>query len=617
MISMNLSRPFVQLAGRVDLNLGGGEGTGLVIAGQLPPLTGSVRMRRAVTVTIAGVLPAPGGAVLLEPERSVYRGVQAGAGSAWQAGAACGAQVQAAAQDGVGVHAATGAGWAAGQGADRAHLEHYALRLPLTTNRAAGWQAGAPRPATAQETWRDRAPVPAHAGNGWQRTAPVAAGAGQGHQDRVPVPAARRARWQRGQALGDALLQHGGAGRPVPAGGRSRWQYGDGVGGWGGPIVIIVPPEPPEEGCAAHPIGFVQLQLLKPATGDRTQLNLRCQGTTGTIIVPVRRVYMSINQIEVVTLPARTALDVLDLDISIDVDTWAWQVTGTLPAAQQELVARSGGAPVEIEVTVNGVQWVFVIDKPTRSRVFGRARTRFTGRSRAAYLADPFDVPVNRSNTAPATAQQLILDALPPDWSLLWQASDWLVPAGAWSHRGTAIDVATTVVGAIRGQVHAHRVDKQLRVSARYPIAPWEWAAATPDITLPISVVTSEDTEWQELPPYNRVFVAGTAHGVLAQVTRDGTAGDVLAEMATDALITDDIAARQRGIAELARGGRQAMVSIDVPLIPTDGLGLIECGRLLQVVEGADAWTGMVRGVQVQPSRTKTRQRLRVERRIA
>lgn len=44
------------------------------------------------------------------------------------------------------------------------------------------------------------------------------------------------------------------------------------------------------------------------------------------------------------------------------------------------------------------------------------------------------------------------------------------------------------------------------------------------------------------------MFVSGQDVGVLGQVTRAGTAGDVLAPMVVDALITEAAAARQRGV---------------------------------------------------------------------
>jgi hypothetical protein len=63
------------------------------------------------------------------------------------------------------------------------------------------------------------------------------------------------------------------------------------------------------------------------------------------------------------------------------------------------------------------------------------------------------------------------------------------------------------------------------------------------------------------------VFVSGQEVGVLAQVSRAGTAGDVFAPMVVDALITQAAAARQRGIAVLADTGRQVELSLRLPVL--------------------------------------------------
>ena len=51
-----------------------------------------------------------------------------------------------------------------------------------------------------------------------------------------------------------------------------------------------------------------------------------------------------------------------------------------------------------------------------------------------------------------------------------------------------------------------------------------------------VDAVARESLRWLEKPAYNRVFVSGQDVGVLGQVTRAGTAGDVLAPMVVDPL---------------------------------------------------------------------------------
>ena len=90
----------------------------------------------------------------------------------------------------------------------------------------------------------------------------------------------------------------------------------------------------------------------------------------------------------------------------------------------------------------------------------------------------------------------------------------------------------------------------------------------TPDFQLPADATSRESLRWLEKPAYNRVFVSGQDVGVLGQVTRAGTEGNVLAPMLVDALITDAVAARQRGIAVLSDTGRQIEVSLRLQVLP-------------------------------------------------
>jgi hypothetical protein len=139
-----------------------------------------------------------------------------------------------------------------------------------------------------------------------------------------------------------------------------------------------------------------------------------------------------------------------------------------------------------------------------------------------------------------------------------------------------------------------------MRVLLRYPLAPWAWNTATPDYEIPSAVMTRESIEWVDKPEYNRVFVSGTGQGILAQVTRDGTAGDLVAPMVTDPLITASDAGRQRGIAVLSDTGRQATVRLSLPVLPETGV--ITPGKFVRYVDGATTRLGLVRAVGVESS---------------
>lgn len=85
---------------------------------------------------------------------------------------------------------------------------------------------------------------------------------------------------------------------------------------------------------------------------------------------------------------------------------------------------------------------------------------------------------------------------------------------------------------------------------------------------------------------------------MLAQVTRAGTAGDVLAPMVVDALITEAAAARQRGVAVLADTGRQMELSLRLPVLAETGI--IAPGAFVAYRDGGLTRRGLVRSTQVQ-----------------
>lgn len=265
------------------------------------------------------------------------------------------------------------------------------------------------------------------------------------------------------------------------------------------------------------------------------------------------------------------------------------------------------GELVELGAEINGAPYRLLLERRARRREYGSAEISLSGRGRAALLAAPASPILTFGNAGQArTAQQLLADALTVNgvsngWSVDWRVTDWLVPAGAWSHQGSYIDAAKRIAEAAGGYVQAHDTDAVLQVLARYPVPPWEWSAAMPDLELPPDVVTQEGIEWEEKAAYNRVFVSGAGTGgVLGQVTRAGTAGDQLAPMVTDPLMTHADAVRQRGRAILAGTGRQATVSLRLPVLSETGV--IKPGRLVRYLDDtvAQPRLGLVRSTAVE-----------------
>lgn len=173
------------------------------------------------------------------------------------------------------------------------------------------------------------------------------------------------------------------------------------------------------------------------------------------------------------------------------------------------------------------------------------------------------------------------------------------MPAGVFNHQGTYISALATLAKGAGAYLLPHPSNKSFEVKPRYPIAPWDWGTITPDIVLPANVVSRESIRWLEKPNYNHVFVSGQQQGILGQITKAGTAGDLIAPMITDSLITDVIAARQRGLAVLADTGKQREIQIKLPVL--SATGIIQPGLFVLYAEpDGTPQLGLVRSTNIE-----------------
>ncbi|MDB0566201.1 hypothetical protein AB6Q13_23200 [Ralstonia solanacearum] len=319
--------------------------------------------------------------------------------------------------------------------------------------------------------------------------------------------------------------------------------------------------------------------------------------------VPILKVYFVSNSVDVVRLPGRESIPVKSVRLSVDEASWAWGLSASLPYRALELVEPTAAGPVEIEITINGVSWVMLVEGFDVRREFGQARLDIRGRSTAAYLAAPYAPKRSFIPTAPFTARQLAEQELTraglvTGFALDWRLPDWLVPEGSWGYQTLSpMEVIGRITEAVGGYVNAHPRLRTLVAKPRYPVLPWNWATATADRVLPIDVVKTLNLRWEEKPTFNAVYVCGERQGVTGHVVRAGTAGDLMAPTVVDGLITHADAARERGGVILADVGRQARVTLELPML--NALGLLDPGLLLAVGEGGDNWRGLVRATSV------------------
>jgi hypothetical protein len=476
------------------------------------------------------------------------------------------------------------------------------------------FQDGAALGTSAVVRFQDSQRLPLARSVRFQDGDPLRVSASLRYQDGRKVRNQARTRYQDAIALHVAFAEHDGYGRPIEVGSRTRYQDAmrppPGIGD------TPIPPEP--EPCYL-PGGDLVFDALWSADTNLVFICERHGSQPGeTVVIPVRRVYVVENHITLHRVDTGAAIEADAFNMSLDVDSWTWSWGASLPASALSLIEPgTNGDPVDIETTVNGVAFRLCAESYSRERSFGKARIRVQGRGRAAILDAPYAPVLNHFSALDRTAQQLALQALTINgvgigWDLAWGLEDWSVPGGTWNFQGTYIAAVQDIVRAAGGYVQPHRTAATLRVLPRYPATPWTWDTLTPDFELPSAVTSVEGIEWQSLPPYDRVFVGGTrSDGVLGQVTRAGTAGGVVAPMVTHPLITNATAARQRGLAELSNTGRQALVTLRMPVLAETGI--IQPGALVRYVDGPTTRLGLVRSTAVSWDRPVLRQTIGIE----
>ena len=299
-------------------------------------------------------------------------------------------------------------------------------------------------------------------------------------------------------------------------------------------------------------------------------------------------------------------IKLLGFSVGIDSNSYTWSFSATVPLSELSKVDTAHEQQIGVEFNCNGNLWRFVLDSCDDSVSFGESSLTIKGKSRAMLLAHPyatqrgfkFDTAMSARQIADA---ELNRGGVPSGFTLDWQlagVNGWNIPANTYSYTGkTPINSLQWIVEAAGGFINADMSADVLHVLAHYPTPSWEWAAQTPIINLPMSLITSRSRGRVNKPSYNGVTVYGeNDNGIGALIKRTGTSGGYQPPMVTSDLMTDQLAAISRGKMILSDTGDIGNIGISMPLIADTGV--LKPSTLIGVNDG-EQWVGMVRGTTI------------------
>lgn len=325
----------------------------------------------------------------------------------------------------------------------------------------------------------------------------------------------------------------------------------------------------------------------------------------------IRSFYIVMNTVSLRRVADNIPIPIESMSIGTDMDSWCWSLSAQLRRKTDlDLVRPTGGAPVEVEASINGNSWRFVIESYGNDRSYGQWGYSIQGRSLSAYLAQPYSAPGSLLQPGQRSAAQLADEALTDSgFTADWQLTDWLVPGGVYSVTNqTPMQQLLTIAAAAGGVVHSDPSANIISLLPWYKHLPWEWGAVAVDAILP--TFKERRTSYQPQPLYTGVYTSGQAQGVMCFVRRTGTDGSAQPQMVTDPLITATEAGLQRGKRILADSGARSVESLTAPLF--DDPGLLTPGMLIEVIDSGSSWRGLVTRCSIAAQRPTVTQSLDV-----
>lgn len=324
-------------------------------------------------------------------------------------------------------------------------------------------------------------------------------------------------------------------------------------------------------------------------TGAGTGTNDHWEDSYPRLVIPNRWIYVMQHSVDLVLLPEGISCDVVGLDLKMSQDATAatLSVSITGPGWADLLSESTEGVPRRVRLTIDGWRHDFAVENWEQSIKFNEDNLTFTAKALTGLLGGRWWLPQSGVNTSAQFASQIAQGACEDDWTVVWAAQDWLIPAGAcaWSNL-KPIELIAKLAVAGGAFVAADPLLQQVLVRPVYQVAPWNYFASLtmPDIVIPYDAVVAIGKQMPMQDQATRIFLAGgEVGGLLVQATREGTDGALEAPMVADPLLTHVDVARARAERELARfAAPPKIVSIDCPFDNVD-FPLLEIGALVEI----------------------------------
>lgn len=318
------------------------------------------------------------------------------------------------------------------------------------------------------------------------------------------------------------------------------------------------PPFIPDDGAKTVKIDLI---FCKPPN-NKNPINLIfgdvCQVDKHSI--SDKKAYIVKNTIDIFRTDNDERIKVFSVEIGANRQDYLWSGTLSLPYSELQKIADKP----EIEININQYKFIVDVNEINIKKAFNSKLIELSVFSTTQRLntIKAHKIDIDMSSNAIMSAQ-LHRDDLVTGFEFVNSDVDWMVPANLIEYdEANALDIISQFGIATNDTVVSHAYEKKMLIKPRYP-------TGDPVYSLPSSKLFDFSESSVNSDAFNAVVVSGENVGITAVIRKDGSAGEKIAPMIINKLITAEEAARRTGLNRIYNTAEIAS-SIDVvaPLYP-------------------------------------------------
>lgn len=302
----------------------------------------------------------------------------------------------------------------------------------------------------------------------------------------------------------------------------------------------VVPPKPPRPDV----ISIKKDLIFCKDPNNKNPINLVfgdvCSSANNDYSIPEKGVYIVKNEVEIFRTDDGRIIKAFNVEIGSNSKEYLWSGSLSLPISELEKIADKP----EIEININQLKFTVDVNDIDTKKSFnsGIVDIAVSSTTNKLKTIKSHNVGHDASSIAIMSAQ-LSRDDLETGFVFLNKdGEDWIIPSGVIDYSDTtALDVINSIALSVGDVVISHAHKKEIMMKTKYP-------AGQPVYSVPVGKLFDWGTNEAESIKYNAVVATGENEGVTAVVRKEGTAGEKIAPMIVNKLITAENAARRAAI---------------------------------------------------------------------